>query len=81
MGEEHLCSPHEVIFPENGEWSGAGDGFLKYGHDLLSRPGFKLKLIEPLEVPNAEALLHLAKIKFEEGRCVSASQAVPVYLR
>jgi hypothetical protein len=60
---------------------GVGDGWNKYTDDLTKRIGINSLTIYSSELPSAEALLPLARIKFEEKQWSTAAQAVPVYLR
>lgn len=78
---EELTPPDAVHVVPAGEWVAVGDGWRTYGTQLEAAIGFKPRQIEAERVPNAEAVLCLAKERFSRGDWVSAADALPVYLR
>lgn len=82
VGKEEVCLPGKVGVPENDkDWYGIGDGWEKYGEIFSKHLGFLPKSTNPKQLPMARAILSLARLKFEQGTWVKASEAVPVYLR
>ena len=82
LGDESVCAPEQVSAPSGQGWTGAGTGWAAYA-DILqtalgeAEPGAQLDDC----LPSASAIATLAATEFAAGRHVSASQAVPVYLR
>lgn len=81
IGEEQLCTPDHASLPEKNDWCGVGDGWNKYTDTLVARIGFKPQTIYANQLPTAEILLPLAKVKFAESQWVMAADAAPCYLR
>lgn len=81
INQEILCHPKEVKVPDKKHGCGVGDGWGIYAADLASSLGFKPDSIFASELPTAQALLQLAKIKFDKSQWIAAEQAIPVYLR
>jgi tRNA threonylcarbamoyladenosine biosynthesis protein TsaB len=81
IGQEIVCHPNELSMPEDHGWSAIGDGWDTYKQSLEIRLGHKPKIIYQSQLPSALALLHLGRAKFQRGEWVTASKAVPVYLR
>jgi tRNA threonylcarbamoyladenosine biosynthesis protein TsaB len=81
IGQEQLCQPQAIALPEGSEWNGVGDGWLKYEDILVTTLGFKPERIDTTTLPTAKSLLQLAKIKLNQGECLAAAAALPVYLR
>lgn len=72
-----LLQPRQVMLPGPGPWLAAGDGWALPGLDHL-----------PVQRPNplitaarADAIAQLARHAIARGHLVSATEAVPVYLR
>lgn len=72
-GKEQLSKPEDIKTPDNTIWYGAGDGWGKLTG--------KAKAVNTAALPDAQALLQLAKVKFERGDWVTPFEAIPVYLR
>lgn len=79
-GEERVCSPEDVIFPDAVQWCGAGDGWAAYEKILNPRLGGQIPLYPSL-LPTAQAILCLARVKFDRQELLAPSDAIPVYLR
>ncbi len=79
--KEVLCVPEAVPVPPSHTWYGVGDGWEKYEDKITTRLGFPLQAIHSAQLPTANALLALAKVKWEQGSWVRAAEAVPTYLR
>jgi tRNA threonylcarbamoyladenosine biosynthesis protein TsaB len=76
IGREEVSAPETVGMPENtNNWYGVGDGWEKYNL------GIQPKATNSKLLPTAQAILSLARVKFEQGEWVKANEAVPVYLR
>lgn len=78
---EQLISPHEVAALEGENWFAIGDGWDTYKDQIFSMVGIKPNEIDTQIVPTAEAVLTLAKVKYDKGEWVDAADAAPVYLR
>jgi len=82
VGDETVIAPELVSRPEGAGWTGAGTGWSAYGEALSSMVGTEaLATVLDQCLPSATAILELALPDYEAGRYVSASRAVPVYLR
>jgi tRNA threonylcarbamoyladenosine biosynthesis protein TsaB len=82
QGLEQLVYPSEVLPVESDHPQvGIGDGWGKYEAELSASIRSKPSQLYPNEVVQATALLPLARQYFEEGKGVTADQALPVYLR
>lgn len=86
LGNEVICSPQEVHLPERIDlrhttWWGVGEGWEKYQNMLIMSLKYQPKLAKTASLPTAEAILILAKRKFEKNDWVSAANAMPIYLR
>jgi tRNA threonylcarbamoyladenosine biosynthesis protein TsaB len=80
-GEEQVCAPGEVAFPDKGEWQGVGSGWKEYGTALRERCGTLVHTVMPERQPRARDVALLGLTAMQRGLAVSAEQAVPVYLR
>lgn len=80
-GEERVCPPEAVDFPEEAVGVALGSGWQTYG-ELLRRRGPD-RVVAGLEdrYPRAEAVAYLAAAGFRQGQQVAAELALPVYLR
>lgn len=69
----------QQLEPDSNAWRCAGTGWAAYRDELAQLP----LLAEPGEVlyPDAEDIVFLAKIAFENGKTVPAEEASPIYLR
>lgn len=80
-GLEEVSNPDQIGAPFTGiNWYGVGDGWAKYEEQFKNRLGFLPISINTNQLPTAEAVLMLARKKFEQEEWVKASEAVPVYL-
>lgn len=81
-GQEEVLNPLNVRMPHDKvDWYGIGDGWGKYGEILSNQADERLKSINIELLPTAEAMLGLAKLKYEQGDWIASSEALPVYLR
>lgn len=78
---EILTEPLAVQAVTDEPWSAVGDGWRAYRHDLIERIGKQPEQFDEDCVATAEAVLHLAKDRFERGDWFEAHEALPVYLR
>jgi len=78
--EESVCPPEAVIYPHNGNWTGAGTGWGSYT-DALQNEAIAVENILHDCLPSAEAIVRIAVNEYKQGNTVSATQAQPVYLR
>jgi tRNA threonylcarbamoyladenosine biosynthesis protein TsaB len=81
IGEERVCCPEEVASPGEGEWHGVGNGWEVYAGQLPQLPAQAPEAEMTALLPGAGEVALLARYEFEQGRSVSAEQALPVYLR
>lgn len=82
VGQEMVVRPEEIS-PSLSDikYYGIGSGWKLYEKQLVRHLGIKPCAINFSQVPEASAMLTLAKIQLEKGNHVSVSEAVPVYLR
>lgn len=82
IGEECACRPNQIpTHAFQSDAYGIGDGWLKYYQEIEKSIKYHPVEVYPNLIPTAKALLPLARAKFEQGGSVTASQALPVYLR
>jgi tRNA threonylcarbamoyladenosine biosynthesis protein TsaB len=81
-GKEIVIPPEQVNCPGEHDWCGAGSGWASYADRLTAAlaPGC-VTLQRPDCFPSAAAIVRLAVSAYQAGHHVTASQAVPVYLR
>jgi len=78
---EILLSPQRVNIAQPGkEWVGVGTGWDSYRDALLQKLP-SVKQIDTAHLPMAKFTALLAAKFYEEGLCVDADAAIPVYLR
>jgi tRNA threonylcarbamoyladenosine biosynthesis protein TsaB len=83
IGQEWVGRPENIQkewLPASSNWNALGDGWEKYGDELIARLGFRPQTVRSSQQPTAKALLELAGVKFERDECLTPSQAVPCYL-
>jgi tRNA threonylcarbamoyladenosine biosynthesis protein TsaB len=83
LGEEKLCYASEVSLPDkiDQDWQGVGDAWANYTDNFIARLGLRPREIHASLLPNAQAILALAKVKFEKSQWISSADALPSYLR
>jgi len=81
VSEPQLALPESVAVPEEGDWVGAGNGFVALGDVLRPRLAARLARIDDTLVPDAAAMAPLAARAFERGEGQDAALAAPIYLR
>ena len=81
VSEEQVTSPDAVRAPADEPVFGVGSGWGTYRERLENALNGKINGIDPDRYPLAKDMLPLAVREYNAGRCVSAEQALPVYLR
>ena len=81
VSEEQVTSPDAVRAPAGEQVFGVGSGWGTYRERLENALNGKINGIDPDRYPLAKDMLPLAVREYNAGRCVSAEQALPVYLR
>jgi len=81
VSEPQLALPESVAVPEEGDWVGAGNGFVALGDVLRPRLAARLTRIDDTLMPDAAAMAPLAARVFERGEGQDAALAAPIYLR
>jgi tRNA threonylcarbamoyladenosine biosynthesis protein TsaB len=76
--EAAVVKPADVGLPSNDGWDGVGDGFIVYP-ELAAKSGVARVFADTL--PSARAIGELALPQFARGEGVSASEALPLYVR
>jgi tRNA threonylcarbamoyladenosine biosynthesis protein TsaB len=76
-GLEKISRPEDILPPDNEEWSGVGNAWEVYSAQIKYQTDKK----DEICLATAEALLVLARAKFEQGDLISPGQAMPTYLR
>lgn len=79
--DEIVCHPENITVPAENNWFGVGNGWEIYHDLLIKRLRVEPQAIDASRLPMANAMLKLAKLKFEKGEWVHAEEALPVYLR
>ncbi len=80
VSEERISDPADVRVPDAGPWAAVGHGFA--AHPALAvRLQARLSGIEPALLPRASDVAHIAAADLAAGRAISASRALPTYLR
>ena len=79
-GEEQVIAPALVSVKVHDHCMGCGSGWRPYAEILLERCG-KTIAFDADAAPQAEFVAVLSKPCFERGETVSATQALPVYVR
>lgn len=72
-----LLQAHQATLPAPGPWLAAGDGWTSHdlGHLDIQKPNSLVEMVR------ADATAHLARGAMARGQWVSATEAMPVYLR
>ena len=78
---EQVASPDAVQVPSTGQIFGVGSGWGAYRERLERILDGRISGVDPDRFPLAKDMLPLAVREYKAGRCVSAEQALPVYLR
>lgn len=76
-----LYKPEGVPRVEGRDWVGCGSGFRAHGAALAHCYAGAVSRTEPGAVPNAAAMLRLARPVFAAGQGVDAAAALPLYVR
>ena len=78
---ELVTPPDAVQVPSTGQVFGVGSGWGTYRERLERVLDGQISGVDPQRFPLAKDMLPLAVKEYNAGRCVSAEQALPVYLR
>lgn len=81
VSEEQVTSPEAIQVPAGKTVFGVGSGWGTYREHLEGILDGQLAGVDPERYPLANDMLPLAVREYIAGRCVSAQQAIPVYLR
>ncbi len=76
-----VYKPQNVPAVEGDNWVGVGTAWKVYDESLRQQYQQQVVNTLPEMTPNAEAIMRLAMPIFERGEAVSASEAVPIYIR
>jgi tRNA threonylcarbamoyladenosine biosynthesis protein TsaB len=79
VGEEQVCSPDTAPLLVEGEWHGAGSGWLTHAESLQRRLGITTWWGD--SYPRAGDIAMLGALACQRGETVAAELALPVYLR
>ncbi|MEJ2115448.1 MAG: tRNA (adenosine(37)-N6)-threonylcarbamoyltransferase complex dimerization subunit type 1 TsaB [Gammaproteobacteria bacterium] len=80
VGEEKVVAPKNIEVKVSGDCYGVGSGWAPYAQLLQEKIGTTLSYDASL-FPQAEYVAKLAKVYFEQGKSVTAVEALPIYLR
>lgn len=78
---DELAAPDAITRVPHAGFNAIGDGWHLYSQALTARIGWQPMQIDTTAVPTAEAILVLAKERYQRKEWVEASEALPVYLR
>ena len=76
-----LFKPDAVPVVEGAGWIGAGSGWQTYAETLNEHYAGQLSEVQPQLMPQASAMLQLAKPEFASGKTFNAADAMPIYIR
>jgi len=76
-----LYRPDTVPQVEGSDWTACGSGFRVHGAALAQRYSGNIARTDAGALPNAAAMLRLAREVFAAGKGVDAAVAVPLYVR
>ncbi len=79
--EEAVAPPERVPWPEGADWLGVGTGWASYAEHLSDAAGDRLRANQGRALPHARDIAELAARAWQHGEVVTATQALPVYLR
>jgi len=78
---EQVVNPAQIIFPESGQWFGAGPGFEVYAEMITQQATKCLVGMHKGCYPQAQYIAELAAHSIKENRFVSVDHLEPIYLR
>jgi len=79
--DEVVSKPEDLVIADDVRYFGTGSGWKTYASVLADKLQDQLTGFADDRFPDARDILTLARTEFEQGRTVSAEQALPVYLR
>jgi len=80
IGEEQVNAPADIELPE-GQWQSVGSGWDQYRQQLQSHLGDQISDGVEGCAPSALDVARLGAIGLQQGRAVTAAEALPVYIR
>ncbi|VAW71749.1 tRNA threonylcarbamoyladenosine biosynthesis protein TsaB [hydrothermal vent metagenome] len=82
QGTEQVSRPEalEISDPQI-DWLGAGSAWGSYAEPLQLKLKPQVSRYDAHCLPSAVHIVQLAQYQYQQGRCVEAAQALPVYLR
>lgn len=80
LGEEQVSPVAGISLPDE-NYHACGSGWDSYQQELTGQCGVKITSFEAGCFPHAQDVVILAVSHFQQGRTVSAEQALPVYIR
>lgn len=80
ISTERVLPQTAIQLPKAERWLCCGSGFAAMP-DLATTLGERLLVVDDQALPHAIDALTLARPEFEQGKAVSAEQALPVYIR
>jgi len=78
---EQVCPPNQVEMPQDGSWLGVGSGWDTYKSELSQAAADLVSDVDATVFPQAKIIAMLADIAYRSGDSLTASEAIPVYLR
>lgn len=83
--DECVCAPENVVVPSDADshrWLLVGSGADQYRNELMVAMGGNVQIVSVADCsPSAQDVLHVAKSSAASGQLLSATDALPVYLR
>lgn len=81
FGEEQVITPGALVLADKGPWTGAGSGWDAYAEDIMSANPGSVTAWQADRHPHARDLTVLGEYYYQAGKAVTATEALPVYLR
>jgi len=78
---EQISKPESINITDNDTWFGVGSGWQTYNDILQQKLSAQLTGFDGEHYPHARDIITLAIKDFNNGKAVSAEEALPVYLR
>jgi tRNA threonylcarbamoyladenosine biosynthesis protein TsaB len=81
LQDEVVASVPDLTLPDDQQYCGIGPGWAAYQAELNEHFGDQVISTEPDLLPDAQAVVQIAKIQFTRNNVVAPEQAIPTYLR